>query len=177
MAKKTIRVFRSGAVWIAKKDGAKASAIRNTQKEAYLAAKNIALNQGLTITVYRPNGGIKAVINPQNKSEESNCFITTSCVKYFKLNDDCYELTTLRKFRDEHLCKSESDKKLVEQYYIIAPMLVKELEKAHNKEDLFGKIFTQIKLACESIENEDFEKAKNIYRDVVSHLLGHFKTL
>ena len=51
---KTIRVFKDGNAWVAKKDNTtKASAIRNTQKEAYLAARNIALNQGSTITVFQ----------------------------------------------------------------------------------------------------------------------------
>ena len=179
MAKKTIRIYRDGEVWVAKKDGTtKASAIRNTQKEAYLAARNIALNQGLTITVYYPTGGIKAVINPKNRSEEeSNCFITTSCVKYYELNDDCYELTTLRKFRDEYLLKSADGKKLVQQYYSVAPLLVEKLEKDQNRKDLYQEIFQQIKIACEAIEDKELERAKNIYKRAVSRLFYHLKTV
>jgi hypothetical protein len=176
MAKRTIRVYKSGDVWIAKKDGTtKASAIKNTQKEAYLTARNIALNQGLTITVYHPTGGIKAVINPQNKSEEGNCFLTTSCVKYFGLADDCYELETLRKFRNDYLLKSSKGRKLVQQYYSIAPTLVKKLEKNPNRKNLFMEIYQNIKNACEAIENREFERAKIIYQQAVSHLYNYFK--
>ena len=34
-------------------------------KKAYLNARGKALNNGLSITVYSPNGEIKAVINPK----------------------------------------------------------------------------------------------------------------
>ncbi|MHB8260358.1 MAG: DUF2188 domain-containing protein [Bacteroidia bacterium] len=177
MAKRTIRVYKNGNVWVAKKDGtSKASAIRNTQKEAYLAARNIALNQGLTITVYYPTGGIKSVINPQNKSEENNCFLTTSCVKYFGLPDDCYELQTLRKFRDNYLLKSSGGRELVQQYYSIAPSLVKKLERNFDRKNLFEEIFYEIKKACKAIENKEFERAKIIYEQAVSRLFNHFKT-
>lgn len=176
MAKRTIRVYKSGDVWVAKKDGTtKASAIRNTQKEAYLAARNIALTQGLTITVYHPTGGIKAVINPQNKSEEGNCFLTTSCVKYFGLADDCHELEILRKFRNDYLLKSSKGRKLVQQYYFIAPTLVKRLENDPNRKNLFKEIYQEIKKACEAIENSEFEKAKIIYQQAVSRLFIYFK--
>lgn len=178
MAKRTIRVYKDGNVWVAKKDGtSKASAIRNTQKEAYLAARNIALNQGLTITVYYPTGGIKSVINPQHKSEESNCFITTSCVKYFGLDDNCYELTTLRNFRDTQLIKSTEGLHLVQQYYAIAPRLVKKLESDRDRKNIFNEIFIQIQLACSAIENKDYKKARAIYKEVVRHLMNRYKAL
>lgn len=176
MAKRTIRVYKSGGVWVAQKDdSSKASAIRNTQKEAYLAARNIALNQGLTITVYYPTGGIQKVINPKNKEEEGNCFITTACVKYYKLPDNCQELQILRKFRDTYLIKSTKGRRLVAQYYDIAPELVKKLEAAPDKKLLFGEIFAQIRKSCTAIENGDFEKARITYQQAVRHLFIHFK--
>jgi len=175
---KTIRVYKDGQVWVAIKDGAsRASTVKNTQREAYLAAREIALNQGLTITVYHPTGGIKAVINPKNREEENNCFITTSCVKYFGLKDDCYELQTLRKFRDNYLLKSLEGQVLVQQYYSIAPSLVRKLEADPNKKQLFDNVFSQIQTFCQAIENKEFEKAKILYKNAVTHLFNYFKSV
>jgi hypothetical protein len=177
MAKRTIRVYKSGDVWIAKKDGtSKAYSVKNTQKEAYLAAKNIALNQGLSITVYHPTGGIKAVINPKEKEDDSNCFITTACIKYFNLQDNCYELQTLRKFRDNYLLKSNEGQNLVKEYYFIAPALVKQLEVDKRKGFLFKEIFEEIRAACNAIELGEYENAKKIYIEAVGRLADYFKS-
>ena len=155
-----------------------ASAVENTQRECYLRAREIAINQGLTITVYYPNGGIKAVINPRNKGEEeSKCFITTSCVKYFELKDDCYELETLRKFRDKYLLKSNKGRKLVSQYYEIAPALVRQLESSPNKKKLFKRVFTDIQASCKAIEEKNYEEAREIYKNAVSRLFNYFKSV
>jgi hypothetical protein len=124
MAKrKTIWVYPSGEVWVVKKDGtSKASAVRNTKREAYDAARNIALNQNLTIKIKDSDGSLKN-ISPR-QARDNNCFITTACVKYYGLNDNCYQLKTLRKFRDTYLLKSHENALLVGQYYCIAPNLV-----------------------------------------------------
>lgn len=176
MAKQTIRVFRDGSVWVAKKDKMRASAVKNTQREAYLAAKEIALRQGLTITVYHPTGGIKAVINPKNREQEqSNCFITTACVKYFDLQDNCYELRTLRNFRDSHLLATSQGRKLVEQYYEIAPVLVKKLDLDGGRDKLYDQVFQRIQAACRAIEKNELENAKDIYTKAVAFLFQYFE--
>ena len=175
---KTIRVYKSSGEWVAKRDGAANGRYFTTQKEAYLHARGVALNNGLTITVYYPTGGIKAVIDPRNRAEEeSNCFLTTSCVKYFQLDDKCYELETLRKYRDKYLLKSTEGKELVNQYYILAPDLVKKLESSENRHDLFRDVFCKIQASCRAIENKDYEKAKEIYKSAVSYLLNHLKAI
>lgn len=177
MAKKTIRVYRDGDVWVAKKDGTtKASAIRNTQKEAYLAARNIALNQGLTITVYYPTGGIQKVVHPKEKGAESDCFITTACVKYYNLSDDCYELNTLRNYRDTYLVESAEGKALVKQYYAIAPELVKKMTADPNRDILFKSIFDQIRQACLLIDSGKYDCAKMKYISVVTELVSKYNT-
>ena len=132
----TIKVYKDGNVWVAKKDNAtKASAIRNTQKEAYIAARSIALNQGLSITVYHATGGIRKVVHPKANPQDDDCFITTACVHHYKLSDDCYQLTTLRYFRDNYVKKLPNGDKLIARYYSLAPKLVVLLNH-HPKEDL-----------------------------------------
>ncbi len=167
----TIRVYKSEGVWVAKRDSATRAAGRfSTQKEAYLRAREIALNNGLTITVYYPNGGIKAVVNPRNREEEGNCFLTTACIKYYGLKDDCYELKTLREFRDNYLLSSTQGKELVKQYYKVAPIIVKSLEADSRRKILFEEIFSQIKLACLAIERGEFDNATKIYESAVINL-------
>lgn len=179
MAKyKTIRVYPDGNVWVVKKDSAaKASAIKNTKDEALRAARSFAVNQGLTIIIHGKDGRIQRTVTPQEAESNDNCFITTACVKYFKLKDDCYELQTLRKFRDEYLLKSSKDKVLVNQYYTIAPQIVHLLEKDKQKQMLFQEIFKRISEACRAIEGKDFQSAKTIYSQTVFRLMKYFKMI
>lgn len=173
---KTIRVRKDGNVWIAKKDGStRASAIRNTQSEAYLAAREIALNQGLTITVYGPNGQIQKVVQPRENPNDDGCFLTTACVKYYGLPDNCYQLKTLRNFRDNYLKNQKEGGALVQEYYSLAPILVKLLNRDSKKEKLFEGIFQQINLACDLIEKDENEKAKALYINVVINLSKYFQ--
>jgi len=170
----TVRVYKTGGEWVAKRDGASRGRYFATQKGAYLHARDLALNNGLTITVYYPTGGIKAVINPKNRDEESNCFITTACVKYYGLRDDCYELQTLRHFRDTYLLKSDKGKRMVSKYYQVAPAIVKCLEADKMRKVLFAEILLQIKSACNAIENRNFEKATTIYKSTIANLYHKF---
>jgi len=171
----TIRVYKTGGEWLAKRDGASKGRYFGTQKEAYLYAREVALNKGLTITVYNPNGGIKAVINPRDKEENDNCFITTACIRYYNLPDDCYQLQNLRSFRDTYLKKEKGGSALIQQYYLIGPTLVNTLNQQQDREKIFRSIFKQINIACALIDRKEYAKAKKLYERVVTNLLKRFE--
>ena len=61
--------------------------------------------------------------------KKKSCFITTAACEYQGLPDDCLELVTMRKFRDDYLLKTEEGRQIVEFYYEIAPRIVKMLNK------------------------------------------------
>lgn len=172
----TIRVKKNGGEWLAIRDGASKGRYFSTQKEAYLYARDVALNNDLTVTVYYADGGVRAVINPRNKGEEdSNCFITTACVHHYNLPDNCYQLQTLRSFRDNYLKDQKGGSDLILLYYSVAPALVKLLNRHPDKERLFRNIFKQINTACALIEIKENAKAKKLYVKVVSNLVKHFQ--
>jgi hypothetical protein len=176
MAKETVRVYKSGGIWVVKRTGAtRAAGNFYTQKEAYMKAREIALNRGLTITVYYPTGGIQKVITPKEKgASDEGCFITTACVKYYGMKDNCYQLETLRNFRDNYLLLNTNDQAIVKKYYRIAPIIVDFLNKHPNKDNLYKEIFNKINEACLLIENKKNEKAKILYSQVVFSLINYF---
>lgn len=59
--------------------------------------------------------------------EPSGCFLTSACVEYLGLPDDCKELTTLRTIRDKVLKATGEGRGLVDEYYRIAPALVEKI--------------------------------------------------
>ena len=52
------------------------------------------------------------------------CFLTTATVECIGLADDCWELRTLRRFRDRVLQESEEGRALIDDYYAVAPRIV-----------------------------------------------------
>ena len=52
------------------------------------------------------------------------CYITTAVCESQNKPDDCYELMMPRHYRDSYLMQTEEGKRIVEEYYEIAPRIV-----------------------------------------------------
>ncbi len=59
--------------------------------------------------------------------EKEGCFLTTATVGAIGLEDDCWELQTLRRFRDNVLKPTSEGRDLVQTYYEIAPTIVENI--------------------------------------------------
>lgn len=55
------------------------------------------------------------------------CFITTACCEVLGLADDCFELRTLRAYRDRVLARTDDGAKAIALYYEIAPAILHAL--------------------------------------------------
>ena len=62
----------------------------------------------------------------------SRCFLTTACVHHIGLEDDCFELRTLRAFRDTVLTNLPEGPEDIERYYAEAPALLRCLNATPN---------------------------------------------
>ncbi|MGH6736624.1 MAG: CFI-box-CTERM domain-containing protein [Methyloceanibacter sp.] len=58
------------------------------------------------------------------------CFITTACCEVLGLGDDCFELRTLRRYRDEVLAKAPGGEAAIARYYAMAPQILARLPAA-----------------------------------------------
>lgn len=101
-------------------------------------------------------------------SGSGGCYLTSACMKYFqeKFDDNCYELTVLRWFRDNFVSKED-----IEHYYEVAPIIVETI----NKEEKSGIIYDNIVGYCvEQIEQGNYEAAYNRYKNSVLVLEEQF---
>jgi hypothetical protein len=55
------------------------------------------------------------------------CFITTACCETLGLGDDCFELSALRRYRDEVLAKRPGGAAAIARYYALAPLILARL--------------------------------------------------
>ena len=183
-----IHVVLYGDAWAVKQEGAdRASAITGTKSEAINKARQIARGNDEVI-IHNRQGQITKSKRYSNRDESGyrggnsnrnrdsgGCFITTACVKYYNLPDDCYQLNTLRSFRDSYLSNTPKGKSLIRLYYDVAPKIVKCLNMDPNKDSLYQIIYSQINLACTYIENKRLAEAKRLYEKTVRQLAKHFQ--
>lgn len=101
----------------------------------------------------------------QDKSSGSGCYLTSACMKFFQENfdDNCYELTVLRWFRDNFVTKED-----IEHYYEVAPIIVDAIEKEEKKELVYDYIYENVVSYCvEEIEKGNYNSAYTRYKSSV----------
>ena len=69
------------------------------------------------------------------------CYITTAVCESLGKSDDCYELRTLRDYRDNYLLSNEDGVKIVDTYYNIAPTIVNRIGKSRDSSSIYKNIF------------------------------------
>lgn len=101
------------------------------------------------------------------RSGSGGCIFTSACCSFLGLSDDCYELKTLRRYRDNYLAKQKNGKKLIEEYYTIAPPIVEKIDKSADKDIEYDFIFSVIQRCVSLIENSKNEEALEEYKKMV----------
>ncbi len=106
-----------------------------------------------------------------SSSSSTVCFLTTACVAAKNLPDDCYELETLRGFRDSYIKGLANGEKIIKEYYDIAPKIIDAIEKEPNAECIFKKLFEELVQPCvHYIEQNQNEMAYALYEKTVLKL-------
>lgn len=70
---------------------------------------------------------LAALAADQKCEPPEGCFITTACCETLGLADDCFELRTLRRYRDEVLAKRPGGRDEIAAYYRLAPSILARL--------------------------------------------------
>lgn len=116
--------------------------------------------------------------NMTESSLGSGCFITTACIESRGLPVDCYELETLRKFRDNWVSKHENGPAEIGIYYEIAPKIVEKLDCLPNSKEIYEKIYQEVVLKCvRFIEEGKEEDAYSLYKNASFDLKKYTDTL
>lgn len=87
--------------------------------------------------------------------------------------DDCYELETLRSFRDNYMAADEF-KADVEEYYEIAPKIVSAIENTGSQSTAYDYIYSVITDCVTCIEKEDYVTAYELYKKMSLELQNQY---
>lgn len=103
--------------------------------------------------------------------DKGMCFITTAACEFYGLPDDCDELQTLRKFRDEVMLKTEGWASDVAEYYALAKELTPKL--AAIKDPAFwDNVFDFIKTSVAYVKAGENSEAHSTYKDLITFVKG-----
>ena len=99
------------------------------------------------------------------------CYITTAVCESLGKGDDCYELNLLRDFRDNYLLSNEDGKKLVDEYYDIAPTIVKRINKCDDAKGIYHTLWEDYIQPCiKMIESGKLTDCGQKYKEMVTTL-------
>ena len=105
-------------------------------------------------------------------NDSGSCYLTSACTYAKGLADDCYELETLRKYRDTWLRKTEEGEKLVRKYYEIAPKIVSAINERTDSKAVYEMIYNRMVKPCvELIEQNKMEETLALYQRMTLELL------
>ncbi len=111
----------------------------------------------------------------QEAKDPGGCYLTSACVYARGLADDCYELETLRQYRDTWLQSTTEGKALIKQYYEIAPKIVSAINKTPNSRAIYDGIYEKMVLPCvQFIEEQKYQEALELYRAMTIQLAKEY---
>lgn len=80
-------------------------------------------------------------VSSSSSSSGSFCFLTTAACRARGLPDDCDVLVAYRRFRDEVLLPTEEGQRLVQEYYRIAPDIVRTIDGRADSDEIYASMW------------------------------------
>lgn len=99
------------------------------------------------------------------------CYITTAVCESLGKPDDCYELELLRSYRDDYLIGENAGREIVQEYYNIAPTIVKKINRQDDAKEIYKGIWSEYLVPCiRHIERQELSDCKEVYSNMVYNL-------
>ena len=92
-----------------------------------ISLKGSAKASSFALAQLRKCYGLAAAPPAGSAGSAQGCFLTTACVEMLGLDDDCFELRTLRRFRDVHLVSTPQGRAMSSAYRELAPSILAAL--------------------------------------------------
>lgn len=118
-----------------------------------------------------PKSEIKKELPKDYDKKKHLCFITTSCVESKGLKDNCEQLNILRDFRDNYLKRQENGLREIQEYYEIAPGIVRAINSGDDSRRVYEQIYERdIRTAIALIQRGNYDVGHNHYKEMVLRL-------
>ncbi|MGI6175344.1 MAG: CFI-box-CTERM domain-containing protein [Christensenellales bacterium] len=99
------------------------------------------------------------------------CYITTATTKAVGKGDDCRELSMLRDFRDNWLQHQQHGERLINHYYMMAPIIVKRIDRRGDAQTVYKGIWDDyLKVCIREIEQGRYESCQKTYMRMLKEM-------
>ncbi len=111
----------------------------------------------------------------ETEEDDGWCFLSTACIRARGLSDNCYELETLRAFRDGYVAAQPGGSALIAEYYSTAPDLVAALGAQPDAAGIYEGLYRDVvKASVRLIDEGQPEGAMALYRRSFEKLRARF---
>ena len=123
---------------------------------------------------------IKDTINPNRQKfvvsqNDTSCFITTAVCGSLNKPDDCDELMSMRWLRDKLKAEDEDMAALIEEYYRVAPLVVKKIDNTADAPAIYRQLWdNSISKIYGDIKHKDYRDAKLRYISMLENLCARY---
>lgn len=99
------------------------------------------------------------------------CYVTTAVCQNLNKGENCEELRLIKEFRDGYLSSTEEGQALIEEYYDIAPTLVKRIARDAGAQEKYIWLWNTYLAPCVAyIKSGQPENCKKTYCDMMDVL-------
>lgn len=103
------------------------------------------------------------------------CYVTTAVCRNLNKGEDCEELRLIKDFRDDYLASTEEGQALIEEYYDIAPTLVKRIDKDAGAQEKYLWLWNTYLAPCVAyIRAGEEENCKKTYCGMIEELRSEY---
>lgn len=111
----------------------------------------------------------------KGNQDSGGCYLTSACVKAKGLPDNCYELETLREFRDNWLKKQSGGPEEIAEYYATAPKIVTQINRRGDAKQIWRDLYNTLVMPCiQLIQTGKPEEARALYKKTALDLKERF---
>lgn len=108
------------------------------------------------------------------EEEKSGCFLTTACVEYAGLPDNCHELEMMRELRENYIRSLPEGKDFLAEYASVAPQIVRSIKGRIDRNDIFQSLLIKCRTTVALIENRFYAEAYSICKMEFENLKKKF---
>lgn len=99
------------------------------------------------------------------------CFVTTAVCTGLQKPQDCEEILLMKKYRDEYLADEEGGAALIEEYYDVAPTIVKRISRSNEADATYHYLWEHYISKCvEQIKQGRLEESRDTYVEMMQEL-------
>ena len=107
----------------------------------------------------------------QSGFKQKLCYVTTAVCTSLHKSPDCKEILLMKNYRDEYLINQQGGEQIIQEYYDIAPTIVKRINKDDAPDEKYRYLWEHyLKFCIAMIEAGQYEECRETYEQMMREL-------